>query len=179
MIRGTLVDLRAVEPEDIPLLTRWYNDPDVMLYWGRPGYTVSREEVERQERAQASRGNSRKYIIQTKEAQPIGQVDYYDLDWQNRSASVSIMLGEPDFWSGGYGTDAMRSLLGYLFTELDLHRVALTVHESNSRARRSYEKNGFKAEGTLRDWAYFEGSWVNGITMAVLKADFEQHRPTV
>jgi RimJ/RimL family protein N-acetyltransferase len=174
VIEGTLVDLRALEPEDIPILTRWLNNPNVMVYWGRPGQTLTRAEVEAQERANSARGNSRKYIIQTKEAQPIGQIDYYDLDWQNRSAWVSIMIGEPDFWSGGYGSDAMRALLRFLFSQLDLHRVALTVHESNARAQRSYAKNGFQVEGTLRDWAYFDGAWTNGIVMAVLKPDFKR-----
>jgi RimJ/RimL family protein N-acetyltransferase len=66
----------------------------------------------------------------------------------------------------------MRALLGYLFMQLDLHRVALTAHESNVRAQRSYAKTGFVLEGRLRDWAFFDGQWVNGVVMSVLKDDF-------
>lgn len=172
MIPGTHVNLRAVEVEDYPLLGRWLNDPRIMVHWGRPGNTVSLEEVDRSERAEASRSNARKYIIETKDGTAIGQIDYYDLDWQNRSAWVSIMIGEPEYWSGGYGTDAMQALLGYLFLQLDLHRVALTAHETNVRAQRSYAKSGFTAEGTLRDWAYFDGRWVNGVLMSVLRDDY-------
>jgi RimJ/RimL family protein N-acetyltransferase len=173
MIRGSRVTLRAVEAGDYPLLAHWLNDPDVMVHWGRPGNTVSLEQVQRAEQEQASRSNSQKYMIET-EGVPIGQIDYYDLDWQNRSAWVSIMIGDAAYWSGGYGTDAMRALLGYLFHQLDLHRVTLTAHESNGRAIRSYEKNGFVREGTLRDWAHYNGRWVNGIVMSVLKAEFTQ-----
>lgn len=172
MIRGTCVNLRAVEIADYPLLARWLNDPEVMVHWGRPGTTLSLEEVEREQRAEAARTTSRKYMIETLDGGAIGQIDYYDLDWQNRSAWVSIMIGEPNYWSGGYGTDAMRALLSYLFRQLDLHRVALTTHESNVRAQRSYAKNGFVPEGTLRDWAFFESRWVNGLLMSVLKDDF-------
>jgi RimJ/RimL family protein N-acetyltransferase len=172
MIQGARVKLRAVEASDYPLLAQWLNDPEVMVHWGRPGNTLSLEEVERSERSQAARPNARKYIIETNDAVPIGQIDYYDLDWQNRSAWVSIMIGMPDYWSGGYGTDAMRALLGYLFMQLDLHRVALTAHESNVRAQRSYAKTGFVLEGRLRDWAFFDGQWVNGVVMSVLKDDF-------
>lgn len=174
MLHGTLVDLRAVEAYDIPTLARWFNDPEVMVYWGRPGNTLSQAEVEAREQAEASRGSSRKYIIQTKDEQAIGQIDYYDLDWQNRSAWISIMLGEKQFWSGGYGTDAVRTLLRYLFYQLDLRRVALSLHESNKRAQRSYEKNGFVQEGLMRDWAHFDDRWVNGILMAVLRGDFDR-----
>jgi RimJ/RimL family protein N-acetyltransferase len=172
-LRGDRVNLRAVETEDYQLLWRWLNDPDVMLYWGRPGNTATLLEVARDEERNAARGNSRKYIIETHDEIPIGQIDYYDLDWQARSAWVSIMIGEPKFWSGGYGTSAMRALLTYLFRQIGLHRVTLTVHESNVRAQKSYAKNGFVSEGVLRDWAYFDDRWVNGILMGVLRDDFD------
>lgn len=174
MLIGERVELRAVEPADYALLWRWLNDPEVMQYWGRPGNTESLPEVTRAEETRAASTTTRKYIIQTRDAEPIGQIDYYDLDWLQRSAWTSIMIGDPNYWSGGYGTDAMRTLLRYLFEQLGLHRVTLTVHESNTRAQRSYEKNGFVAEGVLRDWQHFNGSWVNGIIMSVLDRDFAQ-----
>ncbi len=172
MLIGERVELRAVETDDYALLWRWLNDPEVMRYWGRPGNTVSLAQVTRDEEALAGRSTTHKYIIQTLEGDPIGQVDYYDLDWVQRSAWTSIMIGQRDYWSGGYGTDAMRTLLCYLFEQLALHRVTLTVHESNTRAQRSYAKNGFVAEGVLREWQYFDGQWVNGIIMSVLNRDF-------
>jgi RimJ/RimL family protein N-acetyltransferase len=173
MLVGTRIRLRAVEPADYPLLAQWLNDSSVMLYWGRPGNTVAVSEVASQEERNAARGNSRKYIIETPEGIPIGQIDYYDLDWQARSAWISIMIGDPEYWGGGYGTDAMRTLLAYLFRELGLHRVALTTHASNERARKSYRKNGFVDEGILRDWAYFNGKWEDGVLMSVLAGAFE------
>jgi RimJ/RimL family protein N-acetyltransferase len=172
MLRGTRVNLRAVEPADYQLIWSWLNDASIMVYWGRPGTTLSLPEVQRREEAEASRGNSRKYIVETTEGHPIGQIDYYDLDWQNRSAWVSIMIADPDYWGGGYGTEAMRTLLTFLFVQFGLHRVALTVHESNERAQRSYEKNGFVREGVLRDWAFFDGRWHDGVIMSVLDQDF-------
>lgn len=177
MLKGKLVNLRAVEPEDYRLLWRWMNDPHVMLYWGRPGTSMSFPEVEKDERVMAARGNSRKYIVETHDGRPIGQIDYYDLDWQSRSAWTSILIGDPEYWGGGYGTDAMRTLLGYLFGQLGLHRVALNVHKSNVRAQRSYEKNGFVKEGVMRDWAYFDGRWVDALLMAVLDRDFPVESP--
>lgn len=172
MLIGERIELRAVEVADYALLWRWLNNPEVMQYWGRPGNTVSLPQVARDEEALAARDSSYKYIIQTRDAEPIGQIDYYDLDWRQRSAWTSIMIGDSEYWSGGYGTDAMRTLLRYLFEQLALHRVTLTVHESNTRAQRSYEKNGFVAEGVLREWQYFNGQWVNGIIMSVLDRDF-------
>jgi RimJ/RimL family protein N-acetyltransferase len=172
VLKGSLVNLRAVEPEDYRLLWQWLNDAGVMVYWGRPGNTQSLPEVSRVEEAQASRGTSRKYIVETHDGLPIGQIDYYDLDWQARSAWTSIMIADPQYWGGGYGTNAMRTLLTYLFMQMGLHRVSLSAHITNTRAIRSYEKNGFRVEGTLREWAYFNGEWVDGVLMSVLDKDF-------
>lgn len=173
MLTGNLVDLRAIEPADLELLTVWMNDPAVMLYWGRPGNTVTIAEVAENERREAARGTSRKYMIATKSGRRVGIIDYYDLDWVARSAWTSVLIGDQEYWGGGYGTDAMRTLLRYLFRQLGLHRVSLNVHESNARAQKSYAKNGFTTEGTLREWAYFDGRWVNAILMSVLDRDFE------
>lgn len=172
MLKGSLVHLRAVEPEDYRLLWLWSNDPEIMVYWGRPGNTESLAEVARLEELQAARGTSRKYIVETLDGRPIGQIDYYDLNWQARSAWTSIMIADTEYWGGGYGTDAMKTLLRYLFEQLGLHRVSLSAHVSNTRAIRSYEKNGFKPEGTMREWAFFNGRWIDGVLMSVLADDF-------
>ncbi|GAC1508886.1 MAG: GNAT family protein [Chloroflexota bacterium] len=179
MLSGQLVNLRAVEAADYAFLYKWANDAETMLYWGRPGHTVSHAEIAQRDQFEQSRGNSRKYMIDTKDGKTIGQIDYYDVDWQVRSAWTSILIGESEFWGGGYGTDAMRTLLRFLFQQLGLHRVALNVHETNTRAQRSYSKNGFQPEGIMRDWAYFDGAWVNGTLMSVLDHEFlalERHR---
>jgi RimJ/RimL family protein N-acetyltransferase len=172
MLQGTRVRLRAVEPADYALLHSWLNDPEVMVYWGRPGNTQSLAEVSANEEAQARRGTSRKYIIETLDGEPIGQIDYYDLDMVSRTAWTSIMIAKPDHWGGGYGTDAMRALLRYLFNELGLRRVTLTAIEENERARKSYLKNGFVQEGVLRDFMFFDGAQRNSVIMGVLADDF-------
>ena len=173
MLLGSRTVLRAVELADYPLIARWLNDPAVMKFWGRAGDTLSVADVSDVESAERVRGNSRKYIIDTLDGRSIGQIDYYDLNWQSRSAWTSILVADTDYWGGGYGTEAMRTLLHYLFAQMGLHRVCLTVHESNVRAQRSYAKNGFVKEGLLRDWAYFDGRWENGVLMAVLAPEFE------
>jgi RimJ/RimL family protein N-acetyltransferase len=70
--------------------------------------------------------------------------------WGSRDAFVGLGMGDRGDWSRGYGTDAMKVLLRFAFTEVNLRRVTLTVFEYNPRAIRSYEKAGFRHEGSLR-----------------------------
>ncbi len=66
----------------------------------------------------------------------------------NDSRNFRILIG-PDGRDRGLGTEATRLIVGYGFERLGLHRVSLEVYAFNPRARRAYEKAGFRAEGIL------------------------------
>ena len=82
--------------------------------------------------------------------QLIGELGLDVVNWSGRDAFVGLGIGETNYWSKGYGTDAMNILLRFAFSEINLRRVTLTVFEYNPRAIRSYEKAGFQHEGRLR-----------------------------
>ncbi len=86
---------------------------------------------------------------------------------------VGIGIGEREYWGKGYGTDAMRIMLRYAFTELNLERVSLDVFEYNPRAMRSYEKAGFKHEGRARGVLHRGGRRWDLIYMGILRAEWE------
>ncbi len=48
---------------------------------------------------------------------------------------------------------------------LGLHKVYLNVFESNLRARRCYEKAGFKTEGILNEHHFSKGEYENVLVM--------------
>ena len=51
----------------------------------------------------------------------------------------------------GVGTFALRRALAWAFDEKGVHRVHLDVTAANLRARRLYERAGFRLEGVWRD----------------------------
>jgi RimJ/RimL family protein N-acetyltransferase len=85
---------------------------------------------------------------------------------------VGIGIGERDYWGKGYGTDAMRVILRYAFTELNLERVSLNVFEYNPRAIRSYEKAGFQHEGRARGVLHRAGRRWDLIYMGILRQEY-------
>ncbi len=91
-------------------------------------------------------------------------------------AYVGMAIGERSAWGKGYGTDALRLLLRYAFTELNLRRVSLTVFEYNPRAIRSYEKAGFQLEGRLRGKIIREGKRWDELYMGILREDWSRAR---
>jgi RimJ/RimL family protein N-acetyltransferase len=99
----------------------------------------------------------------------IGDLGLDVVDWSGRDAFVGLGIGEPEYWSKGYGTDVMNILLRFAFTEVNLRRVTLTVFEYNPRAIRSYEKAGFCHEGRLRKVLNNEGRRWDILYMGILR----------
>jgi len=74
----------------------------------------------------------------------IGNTGFHRIDWLNRWAELGIVIGEKTYWNQGYGTEAVQAMVAIAFTLLNLNRVQLEVYDFNHRARRAYEKAGFR-----------------------------------
>jgi RimJ/RimL family protein N-acetyltransferase len=97
--------------------------------------------------------------------------------WNNRETFLGIGIGEREYWGKGYGSDALRVLLRYAFSELNLHRVALDVFEYNPRAIRCYEKVGFTREGSVRGFLERDGRRWDLVFMGILREEWLTHEP--
>lgn len=86
---------------------------------------------------------------------------------------IDIMIGDSDQWGKGYGADALNTMVRYCFDNLKAERVYLIPRNNNPRAVHVYEKVGFKKEGILRHWEKFEGEWIDGVIMAIIKEDYK------
>jgi len=82
---------------------------------------------------------------------PIGASGFYFEDIANRYAKIGIVIGEKEYWSNGYGTDAMRLMLDFGFNIRGYNNINLNVFEYNKRALACYEKLGFKRQGAWRE----------------------------
>ena len=81
----------------------------------------------------------------------------------------SIGMAVHDDWQGrGVGTALMEAALDLADNWLNLTRVELTVYVDNAPAIALYEKFGFEVEGTHRRFAFSDGEYVDGYSMARL-----------
>ncbi len=172
MIQGELVNLRAVERADAPLLYRWLNDPVVMRGWGAPEHTVSAAEVQRRLEGylqdETERGRPVCLVIETLEGEAIGQIVLSQEQPEARSAELSLMIGEPSLWGRGYGGDALQTAVAACFDAWNLHRVWLRSEAANTRAHRLYARCGFAHEGTLREAAFLDGRYQDVLVFGLL-----------
>ena len=174
MLEGKLVRLRALEAGDLDADHRWINDVEVTRFVANR-YPISRAEEERwlTNRPPNDYAHGVMMAIETKDGAHIGNMGLHDPHPEHRVATLGILIGEKDYWSNGYGTDAIVTLLRFAFGEMNLHRVMLHVFEFNERAIACYKKCGFQIEGRLRQHYYGEGRYWDDFVMGVLRDEFE------
>lgn len=172
MIEGASVRLRAVERGDLPTFVKWMNDPQVTEFLVLdPPLSMEEEEVWYQGML---RRDDKVFCIETKDDRLIGSIGLHHLDWKNRMTDIGIVIGEKDAWSRGFGTDAIRTLLRYLFEELNLNRVGLTADTTNARAIACYERCGFHSEGVVRSGRFKRGRYIDSVQMSILRRDWDR-----
>lgn len=170
-LRGERVVLRRATVADAPAVAAVLADPEVVRWWG----PLDRAELGRDLR----RRDSVTFVIELgREA--VGMLQYHEeLDPMYRHAGIDVALASP--WQDrGLGTDALRTLVRYLFEERGHHRLTIDPALANERAIASYRKVGFKPVGVMRGYERgTDGSWHDNLLMDLLRDDFEAGPPTV
>jgi RimJ/RimL family protein N-acetyltransferase len=102
----------------------------------------------------------------------IGFAELKDLDYRNRTAELTLMVGEPDARGKGYGTEIARLMLDYGFTALGLHNISLEYYAYNEAGRRAYEKAGFREFARRREAYMMGGRLWDVVYMECLATEF-------
>jgi len=171
MLRGEKIVLRAVEREDLPNYVKWLNDPVVLEYFVLYSpLPLAREEQWYEEML---RDKSVCNFAIEFEGRHIGGAGLTHIDHRNANAEVGLFIGVPELWDRGLGRDALRTLVNYGFTQLNLHRIYLRVFAENKRAVRAYEKIGFQHEGRWREAEFRHGRYHDILWMSILRRDWE------
>ncbi|MTD15557.1 GNAT family N-acetyltransferase [Nakamurella sp. YIM 132087] len=172
MLTGDNVVLRPPAAADADALYELAADLDS---WeervGQPPRALTRELFdERFDTAQRDRGADQVFVIES-EGLVAGQCELFGVDHLARVSEVGIAL-LARARGRGLGTDAMRVLVEFAFTRLNLHRVHLSVLADNAAAVRSYLRVGFVQEGRRRESAWVRGQYVDEILMGLLRSEW-------
>jgi RimJ/RimL family protein N-acetyltransferase len=175
LLRGEIVRLTAVNPQDLPAITRWWADADFLrLYNTAPA--VPRNEDQLSRRFDLSQTSHEVFLFAIRlleNEDVIGLLEMDGIDWSNRTTFVSIGIGAPEHRGRGYGYDAMRVALRFAFHELNLRRVCLTVFSYNEPAIALYERLGFTREGTYREHIERDGRRYDMILFGLLRHEWQ------
>jgi len=174
MIIGKKINLKNVERKNINQLREWRNNPELRRYFREHKLISEDDQVKWYENKVLSDPKQYNFEIHSKEEDKlIGHCGLYYIDWINRTAEFGIYIGDYSFRNGGYGADALRTLIKYGFEDLNLNRIWCEVFDNNL-AIDIYKHIGFTFEGKLRQNYFNEGRYWDSHVLSMLAAEYEQ-----
>ena len=106
------------------------------------------------------------------EGRAIGMIGIHNIDWKNRLGETEIAIGEKEFWSKGYGTEATMVLLHYAFDTLNLRKMHAAIYGFNKASQVYKKKCGYQVEGVQRQHVFKNGEYHDRILVAVFREDW-------
>lgn len=177
MLKGNKVILRSVKRLDIKYFLKWYNDPEIVQYLAMYLPMTEISEEKRIEEVSIKK-EAVFFVIEAIEnnlqKKPIGSCGLSNINCKDHCAEFGIAIGEKEFWSDGYGTEAAQLLIEYGFMQLNLHRISSGAYEFNARSRKMHEKLGFTDEGRSRKEMYKNGKYWDKINFGILKEEWKR-----
>ena len=169
---GERIYLSPRSIEDVEQFTEWLNDFETTDYLGRSGILITLE-GEKKYLEENSSPEATFVIVTLEDNKMIGTVSLESINWLNRTATLGVFIGDKDYRSKGYGTEAIRLLLDYGFNYMNLHNIYLNLMSFNIRAQKCYKKCGFKETGRIRESRFINGRYYDVITMDILANEFQ------
>jgi RimJ/RimL family protein N-acetyltransferase len=149
MLKGTLVNLSIIEREDLPTVKQWSNDIDFNGEF-EPFEQQSLSDLQKQH---DNLKDGQWYFIEKKDGVKIGFI----VHWKSHShIGIGYML-VPEERGRGFGSEAVRIMVDYLFLHKEIVRIQAETHPSNMASQRILEKAGFSKEAIIRKVFFSRG----------------------
>jgi len=169
--------IRQFRDSDLESFFNYRNDPDVARYQGWDVPYPHEKAVEFVAEMSAKEPDVRGEWLQAaieeiSTGQMVGDAAFF-VKKDDPQAYIGCTIAPP-FWRKGYGMEATRRLLDYLFGELDLHRVIAITDVENVASYSVLERMGFRQEGHFVENLMFKGHWASEYHYAMLKQEWEK-----
>ena len=111
------------------------------------------------------------FVIETLDGHSVGALNLNSVDEKNGTFSIGMQINI-DCRGKGYGTAAMRILLGYAFFERRLNKYYGHCLEGNIPSMTMLKKLGCAQEGIRRQQIYTDGRYLDEVLFGLTKEEF-------
>lgn len=168
--------LRSMTEADMPTAIVHELDRDTM-HWIRD--PLPRDEVEKRVRATLEpwQGEDGQWLIlaaQPKDgAEMTGIVCLRVTTADTETMEIGYRF-QSDVRRRGFGFEACRGLIDYLFGKIEVRRIVALCVAENEASWRLMKKVGMKQEGTFREYSYLSGAWRDEFVYALLRREWQE-----
>lgn len=170
---GDNIYLSPRNSEDVEKFAQWLNDFETTDYTRRSSEILTIE-AERKYLEEHSNDEVALVIVKLENDEMIGSISLEKINHLNRIATLGIFIGDRESRNKGYGSEAIKLILDYGFSYLNLNNIMLEVMGFNDRAIACYKKCGFKEIGKRRKCNFINGKYYDTISMDILAEEFKE-----
>lgn len=173
-LKGEKVYLRGLKEEDLTIeYLQWLNDEEVCRFNSHAVFPNSEQKMKAYFNSlQTSQHQVALAIIDNETDKHIGNVSLQNINWVSRNAEFAILLGDKEFWRGGFGTEAAKLIVEYGFRRLNLHRIYCGTIQGNEGMIKLAAKLHMKEEGRRRQAVYKNGTYLDIFEYGVLRSEY-------
>jgi len=166
--------IRMVAPEDAPAIYAYRSDLEANKYQG--WFPASEEEVREYILKMPTDLNVPNAcyqiaIIRRDDSVLIGDMGIVFTNHDNQQVEIGCTL-KKDYQGKGYGTEAMKAVIHFLFVDLNKHRIVVSIDPRNTPSIRMAERLGLTKEGHFRESYYVRGEWTDDVIYAMLQKEW-------
>jgi len=171
-LKGELVYLRALEPEDLLFLEEVENNEDL---WEVSATQVPfskfilKRYLENSHLDIYEAKQLRLAIVLQETQETLGFIDLFDFNPAHRRAGIGIVIASCKMRQKGFALESLKLLTNYAITHLKLHQLYANIPEDNLPSRKLFEKANFVQIGTKKDWILVDGNYKNEILYQLIK----------
>lgn len=175
IFEGQVVRLRAVEPRDWEFF--WHNAGDtetermndaIEFPWQMERVKAWTEKTSQRE----TTNDVFRFIIETLAGEAVGTLNTHTTNSRFGTFMYGLSIARPH-WRKGYGSEAIRLTLRYMFDERRYQKVNAEVYSFNEPSMRLHERLGFRLEGRLRRMIFSGGVYHDALIYGLTRDEFE------
>jgi ribosomal-protein-alanine N-acetyltransferase len=167
--------LRQIRPSDAPAIFAIFSDPEVTRYYDQPTYlemAQADELVARMRQRFAERRTIRWAMARQENDEIVGTCGCAEWKRHFHCAAIGYELARP-YWRQGVMTEVLTAVLPFGFTQMQLNRIEAYVMAGNVASLALLQKLGFREEGILREYGYWQSAFHDLHLFALLKRQWD------
>ena len=176
VIRGEKCILRPPRKEDLSIIQRWFEDPEVIRFTPGIGPMSDSQEEEWFKRV-GEDANAVQWVIEV-DGNVVGVTGIGGINWRHGNGETGIVIGDKSLWRKGVASEAMALRTAFCFRELNLHKIKTRAFMENEASKRALQKAGYRESGIQHEEMYKDGSWHDIWMGEVMREDWEKAQKT-
>lgn len=177
MIRGEKIYLRPFKRTDIAYLQTHFGNPEVTSEFNFFGFQNSEGLEQEYNKNGFISDTFNRLAVVTHNEQIVGMIDYRPVRHGPSQGNIVYFFGielAEEHRGLGYGTEAHKLLVRYLFATHPIVRIETLTDSENKAEQRALEKSNFTREGVMRQAQWRNGAWHDLVLYSILRQELPE-----